>query len=182
MNEKRAQILIVGYGNPLRGDDGVGWHIACYLAGWDTPGIERAARGEKRSHPLSRPDFSPQVAIVPCHQLMPELADMVSQSRLVIFIDACQGTPAGAVSCKRVAAAEHQVKEVGIFSHHFTPALLLTWTEQLYGSYPEGMVISVNGESFEYSEHVSLAVLEAVPVVLECVDKLVGGKTDLDGA
>ena len=49
-----TQVLIVGYGNPLRCDDGLGW---C------------AAEALSRSLPF------PETEIVICHQLAPELAD-----------------------------------------------------------------------------------------------------------
>jgi Ni,Fe-hydrogenase maturation factor len=39
-----AGVLVVGYGNSLRGDDGVGWHAAGRLAA--DPGLAEALYGE----------------------------------------------------------------------------------------------------------------------------------------
>ena len=55
--------LVVGVGNPLREDDGVGWHLAEALAQTGVP-----------THT--------------CHQLLPELAAELSQVDLVLFVDA----------------------------------------------------------------------------------------------
>lgn len=71
----KPKVLIVGYGNPLRRDDGVGWYAA-----------------QRLSHELS----GEQAEVIACHQLMPELAERISQTDLVIFIDAAVGTSPGA--------------------------------------------------------------------------------------
>src|SRR5271169_1528567 len=51
--------LIIGYGNPLRSDDGFGWHAGRLLA-----------------QSLADQDAK----IITCHQLTPELAETLSQS------------------------------------------------------------------------------------------------------
>ena len=66
----KDRTLIIGYGNPLRGDDGVGWEVASRLA---------ATIPEEAAH------------IMTVHQLTPELAESVSEAELVIFIDASDG-------------------------------------------------------------------------------------------
>ena len=64
--------LIIGYGNPLRGDDGLGWQVASELA--------------KCVDAL--------ISVVAVHQLTPELAEPVSDADLVIFVDSsCDGEP-----------------------------------------------------------------------------------------
>jgi len=60
--------LIIGYGNPLRQDDGIG-----YLAALRAGGLA-------------------------VHQLTPELAEPISRADLVIFIDADRDLPPGAVT------------------------------------------------------------------------------------
>ena len=65
-------ILVIGYGNPLRGDDGVGWRVA-----------EEAA--------ALLPD--PPVTVLTVQLLTPELADPISRSDLLILIDAAAEGP-----------------------------------------------------------------------------------------
>jgi hydrogenase maturation protease len=82
-----ARVLIVGYGNPLRGDDGLGWHAAEAL---------RAAL--------------PEAEILAVHQLTPELAEDASRAELVIFLDAAETGAPGEWRCREIVA----VKVAGI--------------------------------------------------------------------
>ena len=95
-----AQVLIIGYGNPLRGDDGFGWQAAQQYAAVLTP---------------------PLVNVMACHQLTPELAEPISQADLVIFLDADAHGPPGRLSCRSIAA---QPTGAGALSHHLTPQTL----------------------------------------------------------
>ncbi|PPT05423.1 NADH-reducing hydrogenase maturation factor [Geitlerinema sp. FC II] len=60
-------MLVIGYGNSLRGDDGIGRAIAEQVASWNLPHV--------RSLSL--------------HQLTPELAEELSRVDRAVFIDAC---------------------------------------------------------------------------------------------
>ena len=73
--------LIIGYGNPLRGDDGVGWEVASRLA-------------------VIIPSEAAHILTV--HQLTPELAESVSEADLVIFIDASDVGEPGTWRCDQV--------------------------------------------------------------------------------
>ena len=64
-----ARVLILGYGNPLRTDDGLGWRAA----------EELALRFS-----------SDEVEIRTCHQLLPEMVDLISQTDTIFFVDAAQ--------------------------------------------------------------------------------------------
>ena len=68
------KVLVVCYGNPLRGDDGVGWIVA------------------EKLQQRSLPDF---VFIQTHIQLTPEQAADLSEADLAIFIDACDGNLLG---------------------------------------------------------------------------------------
>ena len=67
MSGRMAEILIIGYGNPLRGDDAVGYLAAERLDG------------------------------MAVQQLTPELIEPISQAASVIFIDAKVGGQPGAI-------------------------------------------------------------------------------------
>ena len=77
-------VLVIGYGNPQRGDDGVAWKVLDSL---------RAAQ--------PRPD-APPLRLKRVHQLAPDLAEAASRARAVIFVDARADAPAGTVSCEPV--------------------------------------------------------------------------------
>ncbi len=70
--ETRGSVLVIGYGNTLRGDDGAG----CYVA-------ER----------LCALNHEPGLKVLSLHQLTPELAQPVAEAGLVIFIDASIQSP-----------------------------------------------------------------------------------------
>lgn len=139
MNNKRA--LVIGYGNPLRGDDGVGWEVAGRLAACT--------------------DDSVEVKVV--QQLTPELSEPIHQSTLVIFIDASvEGNPGG-WKCEEVRPDHAATSALG---HHFEVAGLLAYTHGLFQSCPKAMVVSVAAETFDFHENLSGAVEKTVPCVV----------------
>jgi Ni,Fe-hydrogenase maturation factor len=77
-------VLVIGYGNTLRSDDGVGWHAAALLAG------DRRLAGAE---------------ILAVHQLTPELALDFSRASLVILIDASADDPPGTISVRPLDVA-----------------------------------------------------------------------------
>ena len=81
-------IVVVGYGNSLRTDDGLGWHAAQRLTG--------------------DPRFA-GTTILQRHQLVPELAYEISAAAVVVFIDATTSIPPGQVASERVRRASRPV-------------------------------------------------------------------------
>ncbi len=59
-------ILVMGYGNMLRSDDGVGQQVARAVAKWEIPNVDAIA----------------------VHQLTPELAERLTKTDIAIFVDA----------------------------------------------------------------------------------------------
>jgi hydrogenase maturation protease len=142
-----GKLLILGYGNPLRSDDGFGWQAAQRLGCL----VEDAG-----------------VDIQAVHQLTPELAEPVSRAGRVIFIDAGRdGTP-GEVRRQPV-----QPEPAGAFTHHLTPAALLVLTRELYGRVPQAELFSAAGESFEYGLVLSASMEAALGEVCNRVISLV---------
>ncbi len=145
------KVMLIGYGNPLRSDDAIGWRAA----------------GE-----LSRELASDEVEIVACHQLNPEMAEAVAQTKLVIFIDACtDGTP-GRVTRKEVRPAAFSPD---MMSHHLDPASLLACASELYGKAPKAVVICVTGDCFGFGRELTPTVERAFPGVVELARGLIEG-------
>lgn len=143
------QTLIIGYGNPLRGDDGLGWHAARQLA--------------ERIH-------CDDVDILTCHQLTPELAEAVSQVDLAIFIDAdCEGIP-GMLKCEDVQPDNSSNVD---FTHHFDIPALLACAQILYGTCPRAVLCSITADSFDLTEDLSDAVQAALPALVQRVLALI---------
>ena len=100
------RILIVGYGNPLRGDDAFGQRVAGRL--------------------LQLPP-DPAVEILSLHQLTPELMDPLSRADFAIFIDAGASGEPGAVVERRI---DPQSANRVAFTHQATPEALLSGARQ----------------------------------------------------
>lgn len=137
--------LIIGYGNPLRSDDGFGWHASRLLTD------VLAGQG---------------VEIITCHQLTPELAESLSHSKRAVFIDAdAQGKP-GDIH-RRVV--HPQTPSSSAFTHSCTPSRLLASAEQLYGHRPQAVIITVSAQSFAFGDTLSPIVSATLPEVVDQV-------------
>jgi hydrogenase maturation protease len=149
----RVAALLIGYGNPLRQDDGLGWEVARQVEA----------------------QFEPeQVEVLSCHQLTPELAETISRAEVVVFVDARAGAEAaaGRVDCQSLVAESDAAPA---FSHHVSPVLLLGLAHALYGADPAAWLLSVDGESFGYGSELSPKVRAVLPEVLARVRVLVEG-------
>lgn len=158
-------ILIVGYGNPLREDDGVGWRVV--------EEIERLKdEGSGQNGSVQSSIFYHQsIAAVACHQLMPELAETISRAEQVIFVDAAEGDPPGAIRVQTVAA---KAAQPGAFTHHVDPAGLLAYAEMVYGRSPATVhLITINAYRMGYAETLSPIIEAALPNLLAEIEQLI---------
>ena len=145
-----ARILVLGYGNPMRSDDGLGWQIAV---------------------DLFRTNRCPDVEVLPCHQLTPELAPAVSRTDSVIFVDCEQGGTPGEVCCREVRCDSMTPS----FTHHLTPAALLALSSELFGSCPRAFILSIHGENYAPGENLSAAVASRIPDLKGKLQHLIEG-------
>ena len=148
-----GRALIIGYGNPLRSDDGFGFHAAQELS--------------TRLH-------DSDAEVLARQQLTPDLAEAASHFQLVIFIDAAVDLPPGELRCDRITQSGNRGPlEASNFSHSFTPAALLACTAELYAKFPDAYCITVGGESFAQGESISPAVRAALESLLAQIRSLI---------
>ena len=140
--EKR--ILILGYGNIDRQDDGVAWHIIKQLMKDSGPSIEDETVDQ--IHPTGN---NPQFLFV--LQLTPELAETVANYDCVCFIDAHTGNIP--TDIQMVPLTPHY--QASAFTHHLTPATLIELSSSLYGKQPLCMLASVRGYQFGFANQLS---------------------------
>ena len=143
-----ARVLILGYGNPLRSDDGLGWQVAVQLF---------------------RANTSPEVLVLPCHQLTPELAEPISRAETVLFIDSTRHGSPGDFRCEELRSEPGPMS----FTHHLSPAELLDLSSELFGCCPKAYVLSICGQSFELGEALSPTVCERLPELKARVRELI---------
>jgi len=127
-------IIVIGVGNPLRGDDGVGWYA-----------VDRLMELFKSS----------EIEFIKCRELLPEISETISQRKFVIFIDVAVDTESGIVAEKKVAPAKNFSS---LETHQLDPAGILAFSKALYGNVPKAMMLTVRGESFVYHEGLSKEV------------------------
>jgi hydrogenase maturation protease len=138
------KILVFGYGNPDRQDDGVAWHVLVALAkrlGWYAP----ATFEEEFPPAQGTPDLKYDL------QLTPELAEVIAGYQRVCFIDAHTGNIPEEISVVEVKG-EYQRSP---FTHHMTPATCLAMAQTLYGGSPQALLVSVRGYEFGFVQSLS---------------------------
>ena len=122
-----ANLLVIGYGNSLRGDDGVGRRLAEAVAAWRAPDI----------------------AVLSLHQLVPELVEDLQDAERVLFVDAVAGV--GDVHLRKFVAFPGNRS----LNHHADPGGLLALATELYGHCPEAWLLTIPGSNFDLSEDIS---------------------------
>ncbi|MGX1495339.1 hydrogenase maturation protease [Labrenzia sp. MBR-25] len=116
-------MLLIGYGNPGRGDDGLGPALSEAVAARSLPGLE----------------------VDTDYQLVAEHALAVSSHDVVIFADAEIGGE-GAYSFREIAPGAPEV----LGSHSLVPETVLALCETLYAASPKAFVLGISG--YEYGE------------------------------
>jgi hydrogenase maturation protease len=127
----------------MRGDDGVGCHVAqmlenCYC-------------------------HDPNVRVMGAHQLTPEMAEDISASEFVLFLDAAVGERAGVIKHARVKPRQGPLS----FAHFLDPEVLLAAAVELYGSVPQAELLTIVGASFEIVNGISAEVAPQLPQLFE---------------
>lgn len=141
-----SPILIFGYGNSLRSDDGAGRKVAENIAQEQWEGV------------LS----------LSLHQLTPELAEGLSQARAAIFVDAIVSGAA------KVRVKPLKLGEIGSnFSHFTEPPSLLALAQALYGRMPPAWEVFVPGINFEMGEVFSEVTEAGIAEAIGAIERLI---------
>lgn len=152
--------LVIGYGNPLRTDDAVGWLVAAALL------------DDSRAADLD---------VIAAHQLHLEYAVEMAMARRVVLVDADSGTAPplrpGRWLVRRLDDTRRLVPPPRpvTWTHHCTPAALAALTAGLYGGVAPVYSVGVGVASLEPGEHPTEAVADAVPALVHLVVELAHG-------
>lgn len=146
-DDSSLTILVIGYGSTLRGDDGVGPRVAELVEARNLPNVE----------------------VVACHQLTPELSEPISKADRVIFVDAAIDLPDDQVQVRRVEAeAQHQV-----MVHTASPAGLLHLAQSVFGRCPAAWIVAIPVAEMGISEQLSAAAEAGVQAAVDRVQALI---------
>lgn len=148
-------VLVVGYGNSLRSDDGVGRAVAERLV--DDPRVAGAT-------------------VLSLHQLTPELAIDISRASVVVLIDAVLGGRAGEVTVGRLAATDASAPTpAASFTHHLDAASLVALATGLFGGDPRVHLLTIAAATMDVGDQLSPDVTAALPRAIQTVVDLVLG-------
>lgn len=146
-------VLIVGYGNGLRSDDGIGRAVAERLA--DDPRLAGST-------------------VLSLHQLTPELAVDISRARVVVLIDAVLGGRPGEITVGRITpAVASTVASTASFTHHLDAASLVALATGLFGGDPLVHLVTIAGASMDVGDGLTPLVAAAMPRAVETVVGLI---------
>lgn len=143
---RQPDLLLLGYGSVLHGDDGVGPWIADLVERLEWPGV--------RCRALT--------------QLTPDLAADLSQARAAVFVDASVSLAPGEVQLCSLDPGE----PASLNSHRCTPPTLLMLARELYGHAPRGWMIRVGAATFELGQPLSPAVARTRDSILREINVL----------
>lgn len=141
------EVIVIGYGNDLRGDDAAGRRVADAVAARHLPGVR----------------------VLSVVQLTPELAADLAGCRLVVFVDA-------SLADRDVSGRDIAVRDVvptepdWRLTHHATPSSLVTLAAAL-SSAPRAVVVTIPAADTALGTTLSPTAAAAVP---RAVDRIVG--------
>ncbi|MEX2621023.1 MAG: hydrogenase maturation protease [Egibacteraceae bacterium] len=138
-------VVVIGYGNDLRGDDGAGRRVAEAVAAAGLPGV----------------------TVRSVHQLAPEHAADVAGRRCAIFVDA-RLAGAGAQAGVTVQAVSARVGDAGL-THHTSPAALLALAATLGPPPGDAFVVSIPAGDLGIGTTLSTATAAAVDAAVDQV-------------
>ena len=137
-----AGFLVIGYGNTLRGDDGVGPRVAEAVAALNLPGVRT----------------------LPCPMLTPELAEPISRASVVIFVDAAVDAPRE-VQLRQLAPNDTSQ----LMAHAADPRTMLALSRDVFGHVPRAWWLTIPVVKLDFSEVLSP---EAQRGLAEAVEKV----------
>ena len=111
-----VELLVIGYGNSLRRDDGVGPRVAEAIADLNLPGVRTLA----------------------CQLLTPEFADPIARARRVVFVDAAVDKTDG-VHFRPLDPGETSQ----LMAHAADPRTLLALARDVFGHAPEAWWLTI---------------------------------------
>jgi hydrogenase maturation protease len=134
-----TELLVIGYGNSLRGDDGIGPVVAEAVNCLNLPGVRTLC----------------------CPLLAPELADTISRAREVIFVDA-SAEPLEGVRWQKLTPGDTSQ----LMAHSADPRTLLALARDIFGHAPKAWWLTLpavdmgfhTGLSHDAEEHCYVAV------------------------
>ena len=136
---REPRILVLGYGNPGRQDDGLGPALAAGIDGLGWPNITAYDN----------------------YQLNIEDALEVAEHDVVWFVDAAKAGPSP-YDVRDLSAAS----SIRFTSHVVRPEAILAIAHQYYGKSPQAFLLAIRGYQFEFVEELTAGAIDNLRVAL----------------
>ena len=157
LQPRQRRIVVAGFGNALRGDDGAGWHVARILAArWEQDSASSGAA----------------VCVLAGHQPLPEWVPSIAAADVAYFVDAEAGT--NQVRVRTLTAPGHAapLAAAGLMDGHALGVEgLLAMAQTLYGHAPVAYLITLPVVGLSFTERLSPPVTAAVDQVVAALDR-----------
>ncbi|AFY35276.1 hypothetical protein [Calothrix sp. PCC 7507] len=137
MNET---VMVIGYGNDLYSDDGIGQRVANAIATWHLSTVKSLA----------------------VSQLIPKLTTTLASVELVIFVNAYLGSESSQVQVQSLLPSLSSL----ISGHINDPRSLLALTQASYGYCPTAWLVRVPGLYFEVGDDLSPVAETGIAIAL----------------
>ncbi|MGA9778008.1 MAG: hydrogenase maturation protease [Limisphaerales bacterium] len=125
-----AGLLVIGYGNPLRCDDGVGPRVVEAIEELNLPAVRTLV----------------------CQQLSPEHAEPIARARTVVFVDASVDAP------KEVLLRKLEPNESSqLMAHAADPRTMLALARDVFGHCPEAWWLTIPAVKLGFGDGLSPA-------------------------
>jgi len=135
------RVLVLGYGNPSRQDDGAG-HVLAWL-------VARAIR-----------KYGDEAVLWRGHQLLPEAVLEAEDIDVAVFCDASLLSYDEGYALEKVEPSKSGADGLNI--HTFGPGSVLAFAAEIPGRVPDGLMLSVSGDSFDFSDRLTPTCKERV--------------------
>jgi len=155
-------VLMLGYGNLDRQDDGIAWHILGEL-------LLKYGHPYPESIDINTLDTKNDIHFFYQLQLLPEIADELSRYDRAVFIDAHTGDITEEIEVKRITP-EFQSSPL---THHLTVNSLLFFAQSINIKVPDSILVSVKGYEFKFTQELSPRTKALVPVAANQIYKWV---------
>lgn len=152
-SEVSPAFVVIGYGNPNKGDDAIGQKVVAQLQELKTPEVEAYS----------------------VNQLTPELSSKLSRANVAIFVDACKLKNTDTVQVKSLDACGTETTGSALpgFGHSCSPCSLLALTQSVYGHFPKAWWVEVPACDFTMGHPLSDLAEQGVEQALRTIASLV---------
>jgi hydrogenase maturation protease len=137
-----AGVLVIGYGNTLRQDDGVGPKTAEAIAALNLPGVTTTT----------------------CDLLTPEMAERISQAKTAFFIDA---SVEAALEVRLRKLEPNPTCQV--MAHAADPRTMLALARDVFGHAPEGWWLTIPARRMGIGEDLSTVTRRGMKTAIQAV-------------